>query len=55
VKGLLRAAQARIGLGPGEFSSAAAHLQQALQQAQEQQLPTRGELRFAAQCEQSAA
>jgi hypothetical protein len=43
VKALLRAAQAHIGLGSGEYSSAAGYLQQALQQAQEQQLPTRGE------------
>ncbi|KAF6251855.1 hypothetical protein COO60DRAFT_1628772 [Scenedesmus sp. NREL 46B-D3] len=40
-KALLRAAQARIGLGPAEYSSAAGYLQQALQQAQEQQLPAR--------------
>jgi hypothetical protein len=43
VKALLRAAQARIGLGPGEYGSAAGYLQKVLQQAQEQQLPTRGE------------
>lgn len=43
VKGLLRAGQAAMGLGPGEYSSAAEHLQQALQQARQQQLPTRGE------------
>uniref|UniRef100_A0A383WL91 Uncharacterized protein n=1 Tax=Tetradesmus obliquus TaxID=3088 RepID=A0A383WL91_TETOB len=41
VKGLLRAGQAAMGLGPGEYGSAAEHLQQALQQAREQQLPTR--------------
>ncbi|WIA33980.1 hypothetical protein OEZ86_007075 [Tetradesmus obliquus] len=41
VKGLLRAGQAAMGLGPGEYSSAAEHLQQALQQARQQQLPTR--------------
>ncbi|KAF6258017.1 hypothetical protein COO60DRAFT_1639501 [Scenedesmus sp. NREL 46B-D3] len=40
-KALLRAAQARIGLGPAEYSNAAGCLQQALQQAQEQQLPAR--------------
>eukprot|EP00775_Hariotina_reticulata_P013867 gene13867-13988_t len=39
-KVLLRAAQARIALGPGEYSTAAGLLGQALQAAQDQQLPT---------------
>lgn len=43
VKVLLRAAQATIGLGPGEYSAAAQLLQQALEHAKEQQLPIRGE------------
>lgn len=42
MKALLRAGQAHMGLGPAEYSSAAAFLQQALEQAKQQQLPTQG-------------
>lgn len=43
VKALLRAAQATVGLGAGEYDAAAQLLQQALDNAKQQQLPTRGE------------
>ncbi|KAF8057101.1 Ppid [Scenedesmus sp. PABB004] len=42
VKGLLRAGQAAIGLGPGEYDAAGRLLGQALDAARSQGLPTRG-------------
>jgi len=39
----LRAAQAHIGLGPGQYDTAVSLLQEALRKAQQQQAPTRGE------------
>lgn len=41
-KTYLRAAQARIGLGPGEYDDAASLLNQALAKAKEQNAPTKG-------------
>jgi hypothetical protein len=41
-KTYLRAAQARLGLGPGEYDGAASLLNQALAKAKEQDAPTKG-------------